>query len=54
VRGWCSLPDARRSRNRLDRSSVMWPGQRRLLAPRIEEADARYRALLAAVEDAQR
>ena len=34
--------------------SEMWPGQRRLLAPRIEEADARYRALLAAVEDAQR
>ena len=23
VRGWCSLPDARRSRNRLDRSSVL-------------------------------
>ena len=34
--------------------SEMWPGQRRLLAPRIEEADARYRALLAAVEDTQR
>ena len=34
--------------------SEMWPGQRRLLEPRIEEADARYRTLLAAVEDAQR
>ncbi len=33
--------------------SEMWPGQRRLLEPRVEEADARYRALLAAVEDAQ-
>ena len=31
--------------------SEMWPGQRRRLEPRIEEADARYRALLAAVED---
>ncbi len=34
--------------------SEMWPGQRRLLAPRIEEADARYRDLLSEVEDAQR
>ena len=32
--------------------SEMWPAQRRLLAPRIAEADARYRALLAEVEDA--
>ena len=31
--------------------SEMWPGQRRLLEPRVEEADARYRALLAAVDD---
>ena len=30
--------------------SEMWPAQRRLLQPRVEEADARYRALLAAVE----
>ena len=34
--------------------SEMWPGQRRLLEPRVEEADARYRALLEAVEDSQR
>ena len=34
--------------------SEMWPAQRRLLEPRVEEADARYRALLAAVEDSQR
>ena len=34
--------------------SEMWPGQRRLLEPRIEEADARYRALLATVENRQR
>ena len=34
--------------------SEMWPGQRRLLEPRVEEADARYRALLAAVEEAGR
>jgi len=34
--------------------SEMWPGQRRLLEPRIEEADARYRALLEAVEESQR
>ena len=34
--------------------SEMWPAQRRLLEPRIEEADARYRALLAEVEDARR
>ena len=31
--------------------SEMWPGQRRLLEPRVEEADARYRALLAAGDD---
>ena len=34
--------------------SEMWPAQRRLLAPRVEEADARYRALLAEVDDARR
>ena len=34
--------------------SELWPGQRRLLEPRVAEADARYRALLAAVADAQR
>ena len=34
--------------------SEMWPAQRRLLEPRVEEADAHYRALLAAVEDSQR
>ena len=34
--------------------SEMWPAQRRLLEPRVEEADARYRALLAAVQDMQR
>ena len=34
--------------------SEMWPGQRRLLEPRVEEADARYRDLLSEVEDAQR
>ena len=34
--------------------SEMWPVQRRLLEPRIEEADARYRALLEAVEESQR
>ena len=34
--------------------SEMWPARRRLLEPRVEEADARYRALLAAVEDSQR
>ena len=34
--------------------SEMWPAQRRLLEPRIEEADARYRALLEEVEDARR
>lgn len=33
--------------------SEMWPAQRRLLEPRVEEADARYRALLAAVDDSQ-
>ncbi len=33
--------------------SEMWPAQRRLLEPRIEEADARYRALLAEVENTQ-
>ncbi len=32
----------------------VWPGQRRLLEPRVEGADARYRALLAAVEKAGR
>ena len=30
--------------------SEMWPAQRRLLEPRVEEADARYRALLAEVD----
>ena len=30
--------------------SELWPAQRRLLEPRVEEADARYRALLEAVE----
>ena len=34
--------------------SEMWPGQRRLLEPRVEEADARYRALLEAVEESRR
>ena len=34
--------------------SEMWPAQRRLLEPRIEEADARYRALLEEVEGARR
>ena len=34
--------------------SEMWPAQRRLLEPRIGEADARYRALLEEVEDARR
>ena len=34
--------------------SEMWPTQRRLLEPRIEEADARYRALLAEVENEPR
>ena len=34
--------------------SEMWPAQRRLLEPRIAEADARYRALLAEVEDGLR
>jgi hypothetical protein len=32
----------------------MWPDPRRLLEPRVEEADARYRTLLEAVEDSQR
>ena len=31
--------------------SELWPAQRRLLEPRVEEADARYRALLAEVDD---
>ncbi len=30
--------------------SELWPAQRRLLEPRVEEADARYRALLAEVD----
>ena len=30
--------------------SELWPEQRRLLEPRVEEADARYRALLAEVD----
>ena len=34
--------------------SEMWPGQRRLLEPRVEEADASYRALLEAVEESRR
>ena len=34
--------------------SELWPAQRRLLGPRIEEADARYRALLAEVDDIPR
>ena len=34
--------------------SELWPAQRRLLGPRIEEADARYRALLAEVDDIRR
>ena len=34
--------------------SEMWPGQRRLLEPRVEEADARYRALLEEVEESRR
>ena len=34
--------------------SEMWPVQRRLLQPCVEEADARYRALLEAVGESQR
>ena len=34
--------------------SEMWPAQQRLLEPRVEEADARYRALLAEVGDSGR
>ena len=34
--------------------SELWPAQRRLLEPRVEEADARYRALLAEVEGASK
>ena len=34
--------------------SELWPDQRRLLEPRVEEADARYRALLAEVDRSSR
>jgi hypothetical protein len=49
-------PCWRRSRTRNAENKAGDRGEPRssLLAPRIEEADARYRALLAAVEDAQR